>query len=165
MASADTLLRLSPKAASLPSSNYAQFDTRNSIAVLAFDASTAESVLFDGIVLPSNYAGGGLTIDIYWMGASATSGDTKWGVAIERDNENNHDLDADAFATQQTGTGTANGTSGKVTKTTITVSSGANMDSLAAGEPFRLQLQRLAADVADTMTGDAQLLAIHIKET
>lgn len=164
MASGNTLAELIPQMAEPPASGYAQLDTRNSIALLAFDASTNESAVFRG-VLPSHYSGGGLTIDIYWMGATATSGNVRWGVSIERNNDNNHDLDSDNFGTEQLATGAADATSGQLTKTTITVSSGANMDSLAAGEPYRLKLRRLASDGADTMTGDAQFHSGHVKET
>ena len=73
-------------------------------------------------------------------------------------------LDADAFGTASNVTTTTNGTSGKVTKSTITITH-ANMGSPAAGDPFRLRLKRLAADGGDTMTGDAEFLAAHGKET
>jgi hypothetical protein len=39
------------------------------------------------------------------------------------------------------------------------------MDSLAAGEPFRLKLARKAADGADNMTGDAEVLRVAVRET
>lgn len=164
MATGNSLIQFTGKSMEPPSSNYAQVVIRNGIFTLAFDAATAESVVFRG-VLPSHYSGGGLTIDIYWMAASATSGDVVWGVEIERAQDGGTDQDADSFATQQTATGTANGTSGIKTKTTVTCSSGANMDSLAAGEPFRLRLQRVAASGSDTMTGDAQFCEMHLKET
>lgn len=164
MASGNTLFSLTPQASQPPASGYCQQDTRNSISVLAYDASTAEYAVFV-TVIPAFYSGGGLTFDIYWMAATATSGGVVWGVSIERDNDANHDLDSDAFATEQTASGTANGTSGKLTKTTVTVSSGANMDSAAAGDPIRIKVRRLPSDVLDTMAGDAQIEAIHCKET
>jgi hypothetical protein len=164
MASGDTLGIFTPQRAEPPATLYGILTTRNGILLLDFDPTTAWASIFRS-VLPKNYAGGGLTIDIYWMAATATSGDVVWGIAIERDNEGNHDLDADAFATQQTATGTANAASGKLTKTTVTVSSGANMDSLAAGEPYRMQVQRVAASGSDTMTGNAEIHSIHAKET
>jgi hypothetical protein len=164
MASADTLAVFTPQSNEPPSANYATFDTRNGIGVLDFDAATEESAIVRGI-LPRNYAGGGLTVTSYWMATSATSGDIKVGTSIERDNVAGTDLDADSFATEQTGTGTADATSGKVFSVVTTHTSGANMDSLAAGEPFRLKIARKAADGADTMTGDAELLVVEIKET
>jgi hypothetical protein len=164
MATGNTLGRYFAQDGDPPVTGYAQKDSRNSIPVLNFDASANEYMIFSD-VLPSNYAGGGLTFDLYWMALVATSGDVRWGVSIERNNEGNRDLDADGFATEQLATGTANAASGKLTKTTITVSSGANMDSAVAGNPVRIKVRRLATDGADTMTGDAQLRAVHMKET
>ena len=133
------------------------------ILVLAFDASTQEGAVFRG-VLPSQYAGGGLTLDLFWISASATSGDVKWDAAWEENDTNNNDLDSDAFGTASTQTTTTNGTSGKVAKSTITISH-ANMGSPNAGDPFRLRVRRIAADAADTMAGDSHFLAAHGKET
>ncbi len=163
MASGNTLFACLPGDNNPPASAYAQIDTRNSADVLAFDAATQEGAVFRG-VLPSHYAGGGLTLDIYWMAASATSADVKWDAAWEEGDPNNNDLDADNFGTASTVTTTTNGTSGKVVKSTITITH-ANMGSPAAGDPFRLRIRRLAADAADTMTGDTQLLECHGKET
>ncbi|TXH13488.1 MAG: hypothetical protein E6R03_11170 [Hyphomicrobiaceae bacterium] len=164
MATGNTLAVFTAVGGAYPSSNYATPDLRNAHPVLDFDASTEESCYFEG-VLPDTYAGGGLTVELYWMATSATSGDVKWGGSIERMHSNGDDLDSDSFASEQTDTTTTNGTSGKVTKSAITFSSGSNMDSLAAGEPFRLKVARKAADVADTMTGDAELSRIVVKET
>lgn len=165
MASGNTLAVFTPGCHEPPAANYATLDTRNSILVLDFDASTEETACFRG-VLPSNYAGGGLTLDVYWLATSATTGDVVWGGAIEREQNGGTDLDSDSFATEQNAAGvTTNGTSGIVNKSTITFSSGANMDSLAAGEPFRLKIARKVADSGDTMTGDAELHSLHLKET
>lgn len=163
MASGNTLFQFTAGDNEPPASGYATFDTRNGIRVLDFDAASIEAAIFRG-VLPSHYAGGGLTLDLYWMATTATSGDVKWGVAYEENDPGNNDLDADAFGTESTAIGTTNGTSGKVTKTTITITH-ANMGSPAAGDPFRLKVRRVASDAADTMTGDAELLAAHAKET
>jgi hypothetical protein len=39
------------------------------------------------------------------------------------------------------------------------------MDSLAAGESFRLRIYRDADNGSDTMTNDAELLRIEVRET
>ena len=47
----------------------------------------------------------------------------------------------------------------------IAFADGAEMDSVAAGNAFRVQITRDANNAADTATGDAELVAVHIKET
>ena len=140
---------------------YATPDTRNSHPVLDFDAATDEDAIFGG-VLPTAYAGGGLTIEIYWTATSATTGDVVWNADIERMNT---DLDADSFVGANTATSTTNATSGIITKTTITFTDGADMDSLAAGEAFRLKITRDANAAGDTMAGDAELHRVVMRET
>ncbi len=164
MASGNTLLTFFPTDNEAPTSNYATLDLRNQHPVLDHDASTEESSIFTAI-LPSQYSGGGLTIISRWMATSATSGDIKVGTSIERDAAAGDDMDADSFATEQTGTATASGTSGVIFEVTTTHTSGANMDSLAAGESFRLKIARKAADGADTMTGDAELVGVLVRES
>lgn len=163
MASGNTLLVFSSEDGAPPSSAFAGWTRRNNHIVAAFDAATDESLDFRG-VLPKHYAGGGLTILLHWIAASATTGTCRWSAAMERLNT---DMDSDSFATAQTAGGTANGTSGIITTTSITMSSGANMDSLAAGEAFRLRISRDADGTSgtDDMTGDAQLVAVEIRET
>ena len=144
-----------------PASAYATPDTRNSHPVLDFDADTDENAIFGG-VLPTTYAGGGLTIEIYWTATSGTADDVVWNADIERMNT---DLDADSFVGANAATSTTNGTSGIITKTTITFTNGADMDSLAAGEAFRLKITRDANAAGDTMTGDAELHRVVMRET
>lgn len=165
MASGDTLCAFVATDNHPPASGYATPDVRNSHPVLNFDAAAAEDACFHG-VLPRHYGGGGLTVTAIWMAASATSGNVMWKAAMERLEAGGTDLDADSFATAQAAAAAAaNGTSGALTYTTVAMTSGANMDSLAVGESFRLKVQRDAANGSDTMTGDAQLLAVEIKET
>lgn len=164
MASGDTLCVFKASDNEPPSSNYATFDTRNGHLVLDFDAGTDESAIFRGI-MPRNYAGGGVTVYLHWKATSATSGTTRWATAFEA--VASQDIDSDGFATAQTVGGTANGTSGVETVTSIAHTSGGQMDSVAAGEEFRLKVTRDADGTSgtDDMTGDAELSAIEIKET
>lgn len=146
-----------------PTTAFATLDTRNVHPVLDFDATTDEEAVFTAF-LPAAYAGGGLTVETFWS-TVATSGNFVVDAAIERNALASLDIDTDSFAAVQSATVTANGTVGFIVKGTITFTSGAQMDSLVAGEMFRLKIRRDANNAADTMTGDAQLLLVVIKET
>jgi hypothetical protein len=136
---------------------FATLDTRNSIAVLDYDDAATESAVFVGILHEAASLGSGLIVSLRWMATTATSGDVRWSVAWEKSNT---DLDSDSFDTATAATATANGTSGIVTVTNITCTT---IDSLAAGDLFRLRVQRIGGDGADTMTGDAELVAVEIR--
>lgn len=164
MASGDTLVIFTPLHGEAPSSNYATLDVRNGHPVLDYDASTAEAAVFTG-VLPRHYTGSGVTVTLAWLATSATSGDVVWFTQFERI-DTGTDTDSDSFdATGVSATATTSGTSGAPTYTTLAHSDGARMDSLAVAEAFRLKVTRSAADGSDTMSGDAELLGIEIKET
>lgn len=142
-----------------PAANYATIDTRNSIMVLEFDAATDESAVFVGIMPDGVYLGSGLKVRIHWMADTATTGTCRWGAQIERMNT---DEDADSFDTAATAGGSANGTSGIITSTEISIST---IDSLVGGEPYRLKIYRDADGTSgtDDMAGDAQLVAIEVR--
>ena len=162
MASGDTLYVFSPLANEPPAADRATIDFRGTRPVLDFDATTQEAAIFSG-VLPSSYAGGGLTVHVHWMATTATSGTGAWDIAIERADPST-DLDADSFATAQAiAAVNVPATSGAPIKTTGTFTSGAQMDSLVAGEPFRLRVRRDPAN--DSATGDLELFMVEIKET
>lgn len=145
-----------------PASNYATLDTRNAHPCLDFDTTTQETAIWSGC-LPAGYAGNGITVHIYCSLTSATSGTVGWDVSIERMDASTLDIDADSFATAQTVTAvTVPGTSGQLLKMSVNISNGANMDSLAAGEMFRLRVRRDVAN--DTATGDAELLRVLMVE-
>ena len=164
MSTNNTLCVFLPQDNQPPASDPAILDTRNARLVLGFDSSTIQSGMFRGF-LPRNYSGGGLTLTIIWVAASATSGDVKWGASIERNNDAGSDIDTDDFAAEQTVTSTTSGTAGVPKYSTIAFTSGGQMDSLAAGEAFHLKLRRVASDAADTMSGNGQFLACELRET
>ncbi len=142
-----------------PAANFATIDTRNSIMVLDFDAATDESAVFVGVMPEAASLGSGLKIRINWMATSATSGTCRWGVQIERMNT---DEDSDSFDTAATAGSTTNGTSGIITTTEITITT---IDSVAAGDPFRLKVFRDADGTSgtDDMTGDAELVSVEVR--
>lgn len=166
MATGNSLIEFTPLANEPPAAAFATLDTRNSHVALDFDGATDEEAVFSG-VLPAHYGGGGLTLETFWAFTSATSGSLRVQAAIERIDASSLDIDADSFASFNSAGGTAPGTSGQVIKVTVTFTSGAEMDSLAAGEHFRLKIRRDADGTSgtDDIATDAELLAVHLKET
>lgn len=163
MASGDTLLIFTPLHNEPTTSNFATLDTRNQHPVLDFDASTNEDAVFSA-VMPQSYAGGGVTVFLHYALSSATSGNTDWDVAFERIGDQQLDIDGDSFAAvNSVDNTTVPGTSGLVDIVSIAFTDGADMDSVAVGESFRIKVTRDAA--ADTATGDAELVKVEIRET
>jgi len=163
MASGDTLLVFTPLNNEPPSSDYATLDLRNNHPVLDFDDALVERAVFTSI-LPRAYSGGGLTVSIFFTMSSAVTGDVYWQIMFERIGEV-LDIDSDSFAGAQDEIKTVSDTSGMAVKGEAAFTDGAQMDSMAAGEVFRLKILRAASSGSDTATGDAELLAVEIKET
>lgn len=165
MASGDTLLILRPGANEYPSSNFAAAGYSANYGIfLAFDDSVAEEVYFPG-AMPENYAGGGLTLEFHYLMAGAnTTDDAIWGAAFQRINDT-ADVSSSPTWTENTVTVTVPNAAETVDVATITFTDGADMDSVAAGDLFRMRVRRVAADAGDTAAGDSRLLAVIIKET
>lgn len=172
MATGDPLLQLSAQASSPPATLGAQFDvivgTSTPVEyfpVLAFDAGTIEYADFHGLVLPSNYGGGGITIYLKWSSTQTTNA-TVWGAAIRRIQDDAEDLDTTAHTYDYNDvTATTASAAGEVDYTSIAFTSGADMDSLAAEEAFSIRIRRNATSGSDNMTGDAYLHSLYIEET
>jgi hypothetical protein len=96
--------------------------------------------------------------------STATTGNVDWDVEFELIGNEQLDVDADSFAAANSvDDTTVPGTSGFVDVVSIAFTDGADMDSVAAGDLFRIRVTRDAA--ADTATGDADLHAVEIRET
>ena len=163
MAAGDTLLVFTPLANEPPAANYATLDVRNGHPVLDFDASTNESAMFTG-VLPRHYAGGGVTVYLHYSMSSAEADTVDWDVAFERIGDQQQDLDSDGFAAvQSVDNTTVPGTTGLVDIVSVAFANGAEMDSVAVGEAFRLSVTRDATN--DDAAGDAELVAVELRET
>jgi len=163
MASGDTLVKFIPAQNNPPETGYATLDTRNNHLVLDFDAATAEDAIFPE-VLPRHYTGLGITATVVWMASTAITGSIRLEGSFERHQDETDDLDADSFAAAQGVTSAAPAVSGTPQYAAI-VFTNAQIDGLLVGESFRFRLRRAAADVADDMAGDAELLRIELKET
>ena len=164
MASGNSLCLFTPSMAEYPASNFATPDVRNVVLILDFDDTTDENVEFAGF-MPRHYDGGGITVTIGWMATTATSGNAIIDVSFKSISAEADDVDTKAFAAVNSVTDAAAGTSGYVMYATITFTDGADMDSVAAGEYFRMKVNRDANNASDTMSGDLELVFVEIKET
>jgi len=165
MASGDTLLTFHPYNNEPPTGTYATLDTRNSHPVLDFiHSGTSENAIFSA-VMPRNYAGTtGVTGYIHYSMSSAVTGTVDWDMAFERIGDQQQDVDVNSFAAAQSVDDTdVPGVSGMVDIVSIAFTNGAQMDSVAVGELFRIMITRDAA--SDDAAGDAELHAVEIKET
>jgi hypothetical protein len=155
-----------------PATAYATPDLRpggsspaESWPVWDFDDTTAEYLDFLCYLGP-NYAGGGITLSLPWSATSATSGAVVWQAAVRRVNASSEDIDtSQTYDYNAASASTAPGTCGQIIIPTIAFTSGADMDSWAAGELAIVRVGRLPTDGGDTMTGDAELHGLIIKET
>jgi hypothetical protein len=154
-------LQFSPLANEPPTSNYATLDLRNNHPVLDFDTTTQETAIFSGVV-PSLYDNSsGFTVDVYAAMSSATSGTLGWDVAFE--SLASQDIDSDGFASAKTITATTvPGTSGQLLKLSVAFAH-SEIDGLTAGDAFRIRLRRDVSN--DTATGDAELVALVVRQT
>lgn len=165
MASGDSLIAFLPQSIEPLTSDTARIDYRNFHPVLDFkDAATNENAVFSG-VMPQHYAGTtGVTVYLHYAMSTATTGDVDWDAAFERIGDQQQDIDADGFAAvNSVDNTTVPGTSGLVDIVSIAFTDGADMDSVAAGEGFRIKVTRDGA--SDTATGDAELRFVEIRET
>ena len=174
MASGDTLVVFTAHDNEPPDADFATLDQilvasadepDDLIPVLDFDpGATNEHADFAG-VMPRHYAGGGITVTLIWS-SGATTGNVKWDMAFKSVTDDADDLDTKVYAAVNTVTATTASAAGEADYAPITFTDGADMDSVAAGEYFRMRVTRDSADAADTLnSNDAELIAIEIKET
>jgi len=163
MASGDTLCRYFPLSAEF-CAVFPQLYRRNYHYVLGFDAATDEACTWTDI-MPRNYAGGGVTVYLHITDANDTTAAhaSYWDVSFET--AVGQDIDSDGFAAVQSNHAHPNGTSGIEVVISIPFTNGAQMDSVAAGDKFRLKVNRDANNGSDDWANDAELLAVEIKET
>jgi len=141
-----------------PATNFATLDTRNSIAVLDFDDTTDKSAIFVSVCPQGANLSSGLSITLIWTASTATSGACVWDASIERMTT---DIYTDSFDTAASVTATTNATSGVPNYSTITLTT---IDSLTAGDGFRLKITRDANNASDTMLQDAELIAVEVQQ-
>jgi len=175
MASGDTLVVFGALHNEPPDADFATLDTilvasadepDDLIRVLDFDPGATNEHAEFSAVMPRHYAGTtGITVTLIWS-SDATTGNVKWDVAFKSVTDDADDLDTKVYAAVNTVTATTATVAGEADYAAITFTDGADMDSVAVGEYFRMRVTRDSADAADTMnSNDAELIAIEIKET
>lgn len=130
----------------------------------AFDAATIEYLDFKCLLL-ANYGGGGITLVLPWMGATATTGVCRWSAAVRRIQDDAEDIDISHTYDYNDVDDTVASASGELSYATLTFTDGADMDFWAVGEVAIVRVRRNASHANDTMAGDAQLVGLWGLET
>lgn len=151
-----SLIVLSPNSAEFPTTNYPFLGSTNNRPTLAFDATTNETCYWSFIA--PNSITGTLVLNVYYMMATATSGDVDVDVLVEAisDGENSADSFDTANSVDNT---TVPATAGIIDVISVTLT---NKDGIAAGDLVRIGLRRDAA--SDTATGDMLVLAVELQD-
>jgi hypothetical protein len=171
MASGDTLVAWRALDAELPIDEFALFDTIQVNQVGLHDPLMPILVFEDGVnryahfgaVMPKHYTGNGINVELVWSSIQ-TTGNCVWIVSFKRIQDGVTDLDTAIFGNETFITPTTNAGANVVDYDTIAVSDGANMNNIAAGEFFKMELIRDGDSGSDTLAGDANLSAIIITE-
>lgn len=151
-----------PHSAEFPTSNFPQLTQINQRPVLAFDAATDETCYWSDVA-PQGLTGT-ITLLIYYVMASATSGAVIFQAQIEAVTDGDAtDLDATTSfdSVNNSATTTVPGTAGYIDVISITMT---NADSLAAGDYYRIAVNRDANNASDTASGDCYLLAVELRD-
>ena len=153
-----TLSVFTPRDNQPPATAFATLDTVNSVLVLHFDAATTESATFVGVVPEGTPAGASLIVRLWWLSASATSGNVLWSAQAGGSAGILADLYDNAVQTLSA----VSATLGNEVVTSITLPYIGSV-SPSVGQRFRLRISRVAADASDTMADDAMLVAVEVR--
>lgn len=138
-------------------------DVRNNQKVIGLDDATIEGVIFRGVLSSAYQSGSNATLKVRGYAATATTGNARIRISFEA--QSGQDIDSDGFASTVEANAAADATSGKYFEATFSTLSNANMDTIAAGDMFRLKVERVGNDgTNDTMTGDFQLVSWSITQ-
>jgi hypothetical protein len=157
------ILSLRPQFGIPTATNYATLGLRNRFPVLQFDDTADESIVFSPL-MPQAYNSGDIKLILRTSGATAISGAAKVSVALERIGDGQQDIDSDGFTDYHGQVVSIPAISGHVNDTEVKFSSGVDMDSIVAGEKFRVKVTRFGSDGNDDMSGDLELHNIDLVE-
>ncbi len=163
MASGHSLIIFDSHHAANPASSFGRFGERGTQPFIAL--AEGESCYFAGI-MPQHYAGTtGIGVYVHWMSEDQTSGTVVWDIQFAVYVQAGSDMDTGDgdFAAVNAITDTAVADAGDIMLADVrTFTDGADMDSVTAGDFFRMKIARNASG---TMANDAQIVAIEIRET
>lgn len=147
---------------------FATPDFINTSLVYDFDDTINECLIFSGII-PSQYAGGGITTTML-LAADAATADMSFAGFFRSFTDDVDNLLETAFNTwgtiKRANAIDAPSVIGEITYDTIAFSSGAEMDSVAEGEMFQFLLMCDAQDTsAHDISGDVSLVGMQFKES
>ena len=134
-------------------------DINNRLAVVFPDDEEA-NVLFPGVA-SSSYLGGNATLNLFWA-ADVDAGNVNWLVSFERNNALGPNINADSFAAEVAVLSAAPPVVGTLRKAAFVLDN-AELDGLAAGDPYRFKIRRDGSTLPDNMAGDAQLIAVSLE--
>lgn len=141
-------------------SNYGVLAWVNQTPYVSFASGTTITSFFIGVIPQgANLSANGIKVRLSWNSASATTGNVNWGAAYER--LGNATVASDHYGSQVTQATTVGGTVDVSVETDISLPY-SDMNSSVAGDPFRLQIQRVTGG-SDTMSGAAQLFTVTIE--
>jgi hypothetical protein len=171
MASGDTLFTLLPLGSIPTATVYATLDTiadgstpAGAVPVLDYDGAAANEHADWVEVMPSHYAGGGLTFTIYYAASGTDGSDIQFEVRAVKT------VGGDTITTENLGgatgtdiTDTPNGTANVMDVTPTGAITHANAGEPVAGNVMRIRVTRDFDHAANT--DDAQVVAVHVAET
>jgi hypothetical protein len=145
------------------STTYPAFNTRGAYGLPVLDC--VQSVRTDLLFLdafPTNAnLGSGVNVLIHWSAHTAITGNVVWDVAFARLNAA-ASIATTSFGTANTVTSGTTGTVDEVTISTVAVTS-ANLNSVAAGDAFLVNVYRLGTSGSDTMADIAEVHLVEIR--
>lgn len=138
-----------------------QLSYRNTYDTLVFPDSNPRFAVFQGFY-PDIRFPRGIRVELLWMTPSTTTTQScVWGARIEPVSTNT-DLDVTSFNEISYGYGSPNSVSGKLTSTIIDIVDKPEIQFLQPKTPFRLVILREANSTYDTLTANAELVAVKV---
>lgn len=161
MAANNIIATLTPENFKSDNRSHAVLGYRNNHPVLIMPDGTISRATATGW-LSDRYDGGQIDVIVAWM-ADSDAGNARLEVSIERLENAGTDVDADAYGTAEAQTIAVPATSGVIKYSTWNLTAG-ELDSLVAGEMFRLMIRRIAndADATDTTVGKVYILGVKL---